>query len=261
MLLYSDWRQVGYLRLREVEPNAIINPGHGTDRDGDLFLAPQVPFVEENVGYLVVTGVDDEPTDMSNGTVGRVDVLTSAQLHFTYWDPVVLTTWYEAPGLALAHVVGASRSDVGHQQHRVPPHIAPLAVRCGNELGLFGGFERLELGPSTTQSHLLLRCRCDEVDRDQPADVMAVPALYDKVGDRALDGVDNHTHELPTRAVFTVDLGSDGVLRCSAHVRAPFRRRALEAALPGDHLPLAFLHSNPVARPSGEPGCGSATLE
>jgi hypothetical protein len=70
MLLYLDRRQVGYLRLCEVEPNVVVNLGHGTDRDGDLLLAPQVPFVEEDVGYLVVTGVDHEPTDVSDGTVG-----------------------------------------------------------------------------------------------------------------------------------------------------------------------------------------------
>ena len=40
ILLYLGWRQVGYLRLREVEPNAVVNPGHGTDGDGDLLLAP-----------------------------------------------------------------------------------------------------------------------------------------------------------------------------------------------------------------------------
>jgi hypothetical protein len=244
MLLYLDWRQVGYLRLRELEPNAVVNPGHRTDRDGDLLLGPQMSFLEENVGYLVVTWIDEEPTDMPDRTVGCMDALSSSHFDLAWWDPVVVATCCEAPGAAPAHAACVLRSEIGHQQPLLC-RIDELAVRCWDKLALFGVVERLELDPSAAQPQFLLCRRFDELDWDQPADVMAVPPLYDKVGDGALDRVDNHPLQLPARAVCTVDLGSDGVLCCSAHVRAPLRRRALEAALRGDRLPLPFLHSNP----------------
>ncbi len=62
------------------------------------------------MGHLVVTG-DDEPTDLSDGTVGRMDALSPSHFDFTWWDPVVLTAGGEAPGLALAGCarVGALR--------------------------------------------------------------------------------------------------------------------------------------------------------
>ena len=234
MLLYLGCRQVGYLRLCELEPNAVVNPGHCTDRDGDLLLAPQVSFLEEDVGYLVVTWIDEEPTDMPDRTVGCMDALSSSHFDFARWDPVVGTTGGEAPGPAPAHAACVLRSEIGHQQPLLR-RIDKLAVRCGDKLALFGVIERLELGPSATQPQFLSCRRFDEPDWDQPADVMAVPPLYDEVGDSALDGVDNHPLELSARAVCTVGLGSDGVLRCSAHVRAP--------------LPQAGPRSGPPLRP------------
>ena len=68
-----------------------------------------------------------------------------------------------------------------------------------------------------------------------------MPPLYDKVGDSALDGVDNRPLELPGTRRLTVDLGSDRVLRWLGHVRPPFSRWAHGVALRGDHMPSPFL--------------------
>ena len=67
------------------------------------------------------------------------------------------------------------------------------------------------------------------------------PPLYDKVGDSALDRVDNRPLEIPGRAVCTVDMGSDRVLRWLGHVRPPLSRWAHGGALRGDHLASPFL--------------------
>jgi hypothetical protein len=77
MVVHAGPCQVGYLRLGETDPDAIVvDSGHSSDRDADLLLAPQVTFVKEKVRYLVATWVDDEPTDVPNWTVGCVDALS-----------------------------------------------------------------------------------------------------------------------------------------------------------------------------------------
>jgi len=43
----TGW-QFAYLVLGEGELDAIVDNGYGADRDGDLLLAPQVPFVEKD---------------------------------------------------------------------------------------------------------------------------------------------------------------------------------------------------------------------
>lgn len=91
MLLDVDnRREVGDGRLREVEPNSVVvDSGHSRDGDGNFLLAPEVPFVEKNVGYLVITRIDHESTYMSDWTVRCMYVLSTSYLDLTWWHLVV----------------------------------------------------------------------------------------------------------------------------------------------------------------------------
>ncbi len=82
-------RQVLDLLLGEVEPDTVVDAGHGTDRDGHFFTAPHVPLLEEHVGHVVAVRVDDQPLDFPDVAVGGMDVLTAAHLHLVQWDGVV----------------------------------------------------------------------------------------------------------------------------------------------------------------------------
>jgi len=82
-------RQVFHLLLGDVEPDPVVRPGHGADRDGDFLPAPEMPFLEQHVGHPVVVRVHDEALHLPDLAVGSVDPRALAHLDLTEWDNVV----------------------------------------------------------------------------------------------------------------------------------------------------------------------------
>src|ERR1019366_427119 len=66
-------RQLLHLVLGDAEPDTVVDSGHGADRDSYLLAAPQMPLLEQHMGYPVVARIDDEPLDKPDRAVGGVD--------------------------------------------------------------------------------------------------------------------------------------------------------------------------------------------
>src|SRR5215472_11470807 len=62
--------------------------GHGADRDGHFPAAPDVPLLEEHVGYTVAARFHDQPLDLPYLAVGRTDGQFSAYVYLAGWDVV-----------------------------------------------------------------------------------------------------------------------------------------------------------------------------
>src|SRR5580693_3060634 len=82
-------RQVLHLLLGEVEPDPVVDPSHGTDRDGDFLAPPNMPLLEQNVGHLVVARIDHEAMHLSDGAVEGTDMIAVTQVCLTQRDRVV----------------------------------------------------------------------------------------------------------------------------------------------------------------------------
>ncbi len=54
-------RQVLYLLLGDVEPDAVVDARHRADRDRDFPAAPQVSLLEKDVGHVAGARVGDKP--------------------------------------------------------------------------------------------------------------------------------------------------------------------------------------------------------
>ncbi len=67
--------QVLHVLLGDVELDAVLDVGHSADRDGHFSAAPQMPLLQEHVGYVLVGRVDDESLDSPDVAVGGMDVL------------------------------------------------------------------------------------------------------------------------------------------------------------------------------------------
>ncbi|HXN63379.1 MAG TPA: hypothetical protein VN886_23245 [Acidimicrobiales bacterium] len=76
-------RQVLHLLLGDVEPDSVLDSGHGADRDGDFLASPKVPFLEEHMGYPVIAGIGKEAPHPPDFTVDGVDTITGPHLYLT----------------------------------------------------------------------------------------------------------------------------------------------------------------------------------
>jgi len=88
--------------LGDVEPDAIVDPGHGADRDSHSLAATQA---EEYAGHAMVASVDDEPLDSPAVPIGGLDLLAPAYGHPAQEDRV---GGHSSHRLLLAAVVAAS---------------------------------------------------------------------------------------------------------------------------------------------------------
>ena len=61
----------------------MLDPGHGTDRDGDLLASPQMPLLEQHVGHAVVARIHQEALHLPDLTIQGMDVLAAANFCFT----------------------------------------------------------------------------------------------------------------------------------------------------------------------------------
>ena len=209
-------RQVLDLLLGEVEPDTVIDAGHGADRDGDFLAARQVPLLEEHVGHVVAVRVDDQALDFPDVAVGGMDVIAAAHLHLIQRDGVVGD---RLRGVSPGHAHAHARAVVGHVKHlfRV---IARVSGRAGQELCLLGGIELLELLQGAAEPDLACR-GVDEVKRNKPAAVIAMLGFDHEMGDRARDRVHDHAGHLAAAAVGTAGVGPDHERCCLCHRHPP----------------------------------------
>src|ERR1039457_7544142 len=125
--------------LGDAEPDTVVDSGHGADRDSYLLAAPQMPLLEQHMGYPVVARIDDEPLDKPDRAVGGVDMVAASHRHFAGRDPVV------GDGLREAGRFGV---DAGRHSRRAQPVIRPgehlsravsrITDAAGDEFGLLG---------------------------------------------------------------------------------------------------------------------------
>src|ERR1035437_5535506 len=82
-------RQVLHFLRGDVESDAVLERGHGTDRDRHFFAAQDMPLLEENVGHVMIARIDDEPLDSSDFAVGGMDSLASVHGHLAQREGVI----------------------------------------------------------------------------------------------------------------------------------------------------------------------------
>ncbi len=128
-----------------------------------------MPFLEQHVGHMVVTRVDQEALYLSYLTIQRVDTLTALHVCFTQRDNVVD---HDRRTVSQAHA----------DSHTGGPHIARTAVALDRlslavaapvieslrQVGFLGGIEVVELRDGTAQPEVVGRS-VDQVDGNKPA--------------------------------------------------------------------------------------------
>src|ERR1700683_5404615 len=122
-------RQVLHLLFGERDSDAIVDPGHRADRDGDLFATAQVPLLEKDMGDVVVASVEDDPLDPSDVAVGGVHLLASSYGYLAEREGVIgdglRDTRHGARGEATSQAV------VGPREHLVWV-VGPIAIAVGS---------------------------------------------------------------------------------------------------------------------------------
>jgi hypothetical protein len=83
-----DRRQLSHLVPGEAELHAVVYVGDRTDRNGDLFLAPEVSLVEQDMGDVMIRRVDDQPLDPPDVAVRCVDALAAAHLNVAHRNAI-----------------------------------------------------------------------------------------------------------------------------------------------------------------------------
>src|SRR5665213_1607086 len=181
---------------------------------------------------MMISGIDDQPSDSPNSPIRSMHVLAAAHLHFTHGDTVIadrmgttsaaraayahthaLTGHTHA---ARAHAHAAHAKSVVRQREHLLLVVAPLSSRSGQELGLFRVIERVKLRLAAPQLDLLPG-RSHEIDWYEMTRAPPMSWFHGEVGDRARDGIHDHALQHPAAAVATSDFASNAELRTLAH--------------------------------------------
>src|ERR1039458_2439387 len=179
---------------------------------------------------MMISGIDDQPSDPPNSPIRSMHVLAAAHLHFTHGDTVIgdrmgttsaaraahahaLTGHPHAPR---PHAHAAHAKSVVRQREHLLLVVAPLSSRSGQELGLFRVIERVKLRLAAPQLDLLPG-RNHEIDWYEMTRAPPMSWFDGKVGDRARDGIHDHALQHPAAAVAASDFASNAELRTLAH--------------------------------------------
>jgi hypothetical protein len=82
-------QQIFHLVLGEAEMDKESpDLGHGADRDGHFLAAPDVPLLEEHVGYTVAARFHDQSLDLPYLSVRRTDGQFATYVYLAGWDAV-----------------------------------------------------------------------------------------------------------------------------------------------------------------------------
>jgi hypothetical protein len=185
-------RQVLHLLLGEVEPDSVLNSGHGTDRDGDFLVPPQMALLEQHVAHLVIARVDEEALHPPDVPIDGMDTVTGAELYLALRDNVL----NDRLGLYRlgAH---AGAEEIDRAGWRVCP---TAAVHASHKVPFLGAIELVELCARTAQPDFPGRS-LDQVDRNKPGGLLLVAGLDHKVSDRISGRVDDQTAHLAARTI------------------------------------------------------------
>ncbi|MGP0031000.1 MAG: hypothetical protein ACLPVF_10910 [Acidimicrobiales bacterium] len=191
-------------RLGHVHIDASLECGYGTNRDGHVSAAPQVPFQKEDMGNVMGPTFDDEALDHSDVAIRGMNAIASVNPHLTQGERVM------GDGLRriLSSGHGYQSPPVVRQGERLLGPVGGVADAAGHELNLPGHSEVLEGGQVTSQRDVVPRCT-DEIERNEPTQPLPVLCFDNNVGDFLSHGIDNDAPHLTARAITTADLGID----------------------------------------------------
>jgi len=185
-------RQVLHLLLGDVEPDSVLNSGHGTDRDGDFLVPPQMALLEQHVAHPVIARVDEEALHPPDVPIDGMDTVTGAELYLAPRDNVLND---RSPVYRLGAYAGAEEiARVGWRVCLTATADAP------HKVPFLSAIELVELCPRTAQPDFP-GCSLDQVDGDKPGVLPPVAGLDHKVGDRIGGWVDDQTAHLTARTI------------------------------------------------------------
>src|ERR1035441_6322021 len=197
---------------------------HGADRNRHRLLAPQVSLIEQDVGHVVVAGIDHEPLDLPDRPVGGRHVLAAAHVDIAQRNLGI----GDLTGTKPVVETGSGRAGYGHamagipevgQPDRLPGRVTRPFPDAGQELVLLRRLERFELGLAALQPDFLRGGAGHERDRYEMATVPAVLRLDVQVGDRVGDRIDDHATEDPAAAVAAPHITANNELLGLTHER------------------------------------------
>jgi hypothetical protein len=180
---------------------------YGADRDGHVFAAPQVPPLEEHVGYLMAARVHDQPLDLPYFAVGRADGQAAADVYRAGWHGV---------DGDLRRGVRSSAS-VGGNPDFAPTQVkwllypwvpVPGGVEVRHGFGLLGGPERLELGQGAAKPDLAGRS-VYEVNGNKPPRARPVLGVDREMRDLPGDRVEDDAAYLTAGTIGAAGAGAD----------------------------------------------------
>ncbi len=149
-----------------------------------------MPLVQQHVGHLAITGVNDHPPDSPDFAVSGMDRPAGVHSHISQWNGVV------NKGLTDA-----------------------VPIRSRRKLRLFGRIELFELRLRAAEPNLARR-DIDKVDRHKSAESLPVPWFDHKMSD-PLEGANDHTAHLATDPIGAAGIDPDRESRQLCHSHPP----------------------------------------
>src|SRR5580693_3473940 len=205
--------QVFHLLLGDVEPDSGVDPDNRADRDADFLASPQMPFLEQYVGHMVVARIAQEALYLPYLTIQRMDPLTALHVYFTQRD-------HDGPTVSHAHADshsgGPSAAHTAVALDRLSLSVAAPVIETLRQVGLLGELELAEFRGGTAQPDLAGR-RVHKVDGNKSAWLWPVLRFDHKMGDGKSHRVHNQTAHLAANAIRAACLGPDRELRRLCH--------------------------------------------
>src|SRR5580693_542617 len=209
--------QVFHLLLGDVEPDSGVDPDNRADRDADFLASPQMSFLEQYVGHMVVARIAQDALYLPDLTIQRVDTLTALHVCFTQRDHVVeydRRTVFHAH--ADSHTGGLYAAHTAVALDRLSLSVAAAVIEPLHQVGLLGEIELAEFRGGTAQPDLAGR-RVHKVDGNKSAWLWPVLRFDHKMGDGKSHRVHNQTAHLAANAIRGTGLGPDRELRRLCH--------------------------------------------
>src|ERR1700680_1759927 len=145
-------RQVRHLLLGDVEPDTVVEAGHGVDWDSYFLVTPQVvPLLEEHGGHVVVVTVDAERVDLPDVPVAGMDVIAAPHLHLALRDDVD-GFYLREPRDDIAVHDRLGRAVVARVRDHLCRAVLVVAEGAWHELRLFAGAALLALRPGAAEA-------------------------------------------------------------------------------------------------------------
>lgn len=184
--------------------------GHRRDRNSNLLSPPQMPLLEQDMGHMMVQGIDHQPLNSPDLTVAGMCLIAAAHLDFTERHTVRDD---RLGSMANTHRAGGDAADAhpadGHRhgepvegpRERIAGSVPQLASLARQETHLLGIVQPIELDDRAAQAYVLT-AGLDERDGNQPSEApVVVPRLNDEMSEGTSNGIDDHAGERPAGTV------------------------------------------------------------